>query len=132
MDSSLTKMEGDVDEKKLSRVKTSEDMDREQTEIMYQKCLDTARKTDLSSISDLNVVYVSGKDSSERPIVCICMSKLPDTGVNLDKFLLYIIRVMDPIVNSKYNLVYFHTNMSSKNKPPFAWLKNAYKIFSAK
>eukprot|EP01091_Cochliopodium_minus_P019473 TRINITY_DN8195_c0_g1_i1.p1 TRINITY_DN8195_c0_g1~~TRINITY_DN8195_c0_g1_i1.p1 ORF type:complete len:486 (+),score=148.48 TRINITY_DN8195_c0_g1_i1:41-1498(+) len=129
---SLTIMQDDLDEKRVQRIKSSQEIEAEKTELLYQSYLERARKTDLSFFSNLNIVSVTGRDSSDRPIITVCMCKLPETGVDMEKFLLYLIKVMDPMVNSKYNLVYYHSNMSSKNKPEFSWLKNVYNIFSVK
>lgn len=39
---------------------------------------------------------------------------------------------MDPVVESDYVMVYVHTNMSSENRPNFAWLRKMYSIFNRK
>jgi hypothetical protein len=40
--------------------------------------------------------------------------------------LLYMIRLMDPIVDRDYVVVYFHTQTSNENLPPMNYLKNVY------
>lgn len=39
---------------------------------------------------------------------------------------------MDPVVESEYVMVYVHTNISSENRPNFAWLRKMYTIFNRK
>ena len=40
--------------------------------------------------------------------------------------LLYLIRVMDHIVENDYVVVYFHTQVTGKNHPPMAYMKMVY------
>lgn len=42
------------------------------------------------------------------------------------------ISIMDTVVESEYVLVYSHTNISSENRPNFAWLRKMYSIFNRK
>jgi hypothetical protein len=42
--------------------------------------------------------------------------------------LLYMIKVMDTVVDSPYVVVYFHTQSNSSNHPPMSYLKNAYSM----
>ena len=57
---SLTKMEEDYDEKKINRNKTTQEIETEKTEVLYQTYLEKARRTDLSFFSNLNVVTLNG------------------------------------------------------------------------
>lgn len=106
--------------------------EEEETEKKYLDYLEKARKTDLSEFDRYSVIYHSGRDAEGRPIVVLCPCRLPEPLPNMDKFLLYLLRVLDPLVNSKYVLVYFHSNMSDRSKPDFSWMKNVYEIFSWK
>jgi Rho GTPase-activating protein 1 len=50
----------------------------------------------------------------------------------LDKLLLYFIKILDPVVNQEYVMIYVHTNSGSENIPKFAFLRKCYGIFSRK
>jgi len=80
----------------------------------------------------LGLVYHSGKDHNGHPIICIAGCRLPDPLPDMDKLTLYLLRVLDPLVNSDYVLVYFHSLMSDRTKPDFSWLKDVYSIISWK
>jgi hypothetical protein len=125
--SALTHMEPARDEprKELS-------IEEEETERRYMSYLQKAQTADLSQFDKLNVVYHSGKDSEGRPIVVICPCRLSDPLPDMEKFLLYLLRVLDPLVNSNYVLIYFHSHMNDREKPDFSWLKNVYEILSWK
>ena len=46
--------------------------------------------------------------------------------------LLYLIRVMEPIVESDYIVVYFHTQTTAENQPDMSFLKQVYSILDNK
>jgi len=49
-----------------------------------------------------------------------------------ERILLYLIKLLDPIVENEYTVVYFHSLIQSENKPPFGWLRQVYDIFNRK
>uniref|UniRef100_H2YIC4 CRAL-TRIO domain-containing protein n=1 Tax=Ciona savignyi TaxID=51511 RepID=H2YIC4_CIOSA len=46
--------------------------------------------------------------------------------MDLDKALLYFIHILDPLVNEKYSLVYFHTMSQSSNHPSLDFIRHVY------
>jgi len=80
----------------------------------------------------LNIVYQSGKDTFDRPVVVIIASHIPARKVKPELMLLYLIHVMDKVVEQEYTLVYCHTQMSAANRPAFSWLRKAYSLFNRK
>jgi len=97
---------------------------------LYYKHLYQANGMDLSDIARLNVLYESGKDSQNRPVVVFVGNRLPID--KLDRVFLYMLKVMDKITDHNYVVVYVHTNMEDKDTPEFAWMKKVYSIIDAK
>lgn len=50
----------------------------------------------------------------------------------MNKFLLYMIHLMDPLVEQDYIIIYIHTPLNSQHRPSISWLRNAYSIFNRK
>lgn len=98
----------------------------------YENYLAVARKEKFDDIAPLNFLYQSGKDSLGRPIIVMIGAQLPAKKIDLERVMLYAISVMDHVVESEYVMVYAHTNMSSENRPNFAWLRKMYSIFNRK
>jgi hypothetical protein len=73
-----------------------------------------------------------GVDSSGRAIVVFVASQLPAQPENMDRILLYMLSVLDPIVANDYNVIYLHALLANHNKPGFAWLKQVFGIFNRK
>lgn len=130
--SGLMAMQGDRDgerRRKLASL-TPEQIQQQQ---LYMNYLQLAHRTDLKEVEKLNIIYQSGVDSAGRPIVIFCAMRLPEENQQLlDKIFLYYIKMMDVIANNDYILIYAHTNMASKSKPDFSWLKKVYNIFDDK
>lgn len=57
-----------------------------------------------------------GKDKKGRPIVMLVAAHLNPKTLDLDSFLLYIIHLLDNLVNNEYSVVYVHSGASSANK----------------
>ena len=50
----------------------------------------------------------------------------------MNRVLLYIIRVMDSIVDKEYSIVYVHSTMQSQNQPELKWIQEVTSIFNRK
>ncbi|KAI4497927.1 hypothetical protein M0802_007043 [Mischocyttarus mexicanus] len=94
-----------------------------------------ADEEDYLDISRHGIVEVVGDDSAGRKIIVVSACKLPPIGkeaFNHAKLLRYLMHTLDKFVEQDYSLVYFHYGLTSKNKPPFSWLWQAYKAFDRK
>jgi len=98
----------------------------------YNRFLRQALETDLTDMAELNFIYESGQDATGRPNIVFVASHIPVTTINMERVLMYMVRVLDPVVSKDFNVIYFHSNFSSNNKPPFAWLKEVYSMFNRK
>ncbi|XP_053603861.1 protein GDAP2 homolog isoform X2 [Plodia interpunctella] len=98
----------------------------------YDRLLRRARTEDLSEVSGIGCLYQSGVDRLGRPVVIFIGKWFPIGDIDLDKALLYLIKLLDPIVRGDYVIAYFHTLASSANHPPFSWLKEVYTVLPYK
>jgi len=124
-------MKADVDEEKKKKLAalSKEELAVIEQQQLYQQWINQAKKMDLNEVARLSIIYVSGKDAHGRPIIVIIGNRLPENNrAQLDDIFMYVIRLMDPIVNKDYVVVYLHTHMEEKEKPDFSWLQRAYKI----
>jgi O-acetyl-ADP-ribose deacetylase (regulator of RNase III) len=132
----LAGMSEDPDEEKRRNLanKSDEEIEREKAEILYARYLRQSREADLSEIARHNLIYPSGVDQQGRPVVVVVGSHFPtkQTPELLSLVLLYVIRVMDNIVNKDYVIVYLHSNMTQEHMPEFAWLRQLHFIFDHK
>jgi len=126
-------MEGDPDEKRIRYVqsKPKHVTEYEDFERLYDQYLKKSKIEDLSDIAKLNIIYQSGVDIHNRPVVVIIGWNLPVAQVNMDRVLLYMIRVMHPIAEKDFVIIYLHSDQSI-NQPDLPWLKYLYNIWDRK
>jgi hypothetical protein len=127
-------MDDDPDAERRARVDAAyENMDDDaRATLRYETYLRQARNSDLSDIAALNLIYTSGTDLQGRQVLMVLGSHLPAETVDLERVLLYIIRVMDRLVNRPYVLIYIHSEFSSENRPELSWLREMFDIFDRK
>lgn len=109
-----------------------EEDSEEENEVKYQELLAAAKKENFSDLREADFLYRSNYDSQGRSIVVLIGSNLPGKTVSLEHLLLYIIYTLDSVVEKDYVVAYFASNQNSANRPPFTWIRKAYKIFDRK
>jgi len=99
---------------------------------IYQEHLYKAQTMDLSDVARLNLIYESGKDTHGRPVLVIVGSRLPTLRSHLNRVFLYMIKIMDRMVNYPYVVVYVHTDMEERATPELSWMKEVYNLMDKK
>ncbi|KAK6627924.1 Ganglioside-induced differentiation-associated protein 2 [Polyplax serrata] len=98
----------------------------------YERLLRRAKTEDLSEVSGIGCLYQCGVDIYGRPVIIFVGKWFKFKEINLDKALLYLICLLDPLVKSDYIIIYFHTLTSAANHPSFTWLRDVYNILPYK
>ncbi|KAF0687636.1 Aste57867_20620 [Aphanomyces stellatus] len=100
--------------------------------LTYQTCLEQAKQEDFEDIASLALIYRAGLDHAGAPVLMVVGKNLPVHTIDLDRVMLYVIRVMDAVVERKYTVIYAHGGVTHDNQPSTAWLKQLFKTFSSK
>ncbi|GFR86506.1 GDAP2-like protein [Elysia marginata] len=120
-------MEEDPDKIKTAKMfSNSAEMKQLENKRRYERLLKQAKAEDLTEIAALHCLYRTGVDKFGRPIVVFIGKNYPAHTTNPEKALLYLIRVMDHVVENDYVVVYFHTEVTGRNQPPMAYMKMVY------
>ncbi|KAK3096670.1 hypothetical protein FSP39_002249 [Pinctada imbricata] len=125
-------MEQNPDDRKHVWGKTSDEQRKREMRQRYERLLKRSKTEDLTDIAALRCLYRTGVDRFGRPVVIFVGKHFPSKSIDLERALLYLIRVMEPVVESDYVVVYFHTQTTSENHPPMAYLKHMYSILDNK
>uniref|UniRef100_A0A8C9RK76 Rho GTPase activating protein 1 n=1 Tax=Scleropages formosus TaxID=113540 RepID=A0A8C9RK76_SCLFO len=79
------------------------------------------------------IVEVAGDDNFGRKVIVVSACRMPPTHeLNHHMLLQYLKHTLDQYVESDYTLIYFHTGLTSENKPSLSWLRDAYREFDRK
>lgn len=124
----------------------------------YERLLHRAQIEDLSEVSGIGCLYQSGVDRLGRPVIVFCGKWFPAHNIDLEKVrgryeiphsmcvyvinlflfsiplqaLLYLIKLLDPIVKGDYVIAYFHTLTTTNNYPSLHWLRDVYSVLPYK
>jgi len=120
---SFTEMHNNPDIKRKMKLNTTQTLENEN---LYYRLLRQAQTIDLSEVAKYQIIYQSGVDNQGRPIIMFVGARLPEKRFQLDRVFLYIIKMMDKIVDNDYIAVYLHTGMENKSKPEFSWMEQVY------
>ncbi|XP_014277437.1 protein GDAP2 homolog isoform X1 [Halyomorpha halys] len=137
-DTSFTHMQGDLDQQRLLGERhvppTIDPFIAKQihNQERYDRLLRRAKTEDLSEVSGIGCLYQCGYDRFGRPVIVFVGKWFKFKDINLDKALLYLIYLLDPLVKGDYVIAYFHTNTSNANYPSFTWLREVYNILPYK
>jgi len=85
----------------------------------------------LKTLKKIGLFSQQGQDREKRLILLIYASSIA-TNIDMERLLLYLLKVMDPLVGKDYVIVYVHNNNNTSQKPPFKWLRKAYAMFNRK
>ncbi|XP_025098493.1 protein GDAP2 homolog [Pomacea canaliculata] len=107
---------------------STEEYRRAETRRRYEALLEKARKEDLTDIAAFRCLYRSGVDRQGRPVIVFVGKNFSAINTDPERALLYMIKVMEAIVDGPYVVVYFHTLTSRANHPPMSYMKLAYSV----
>lgn len=130
----FAQMQSNPDEVKITSMSsyTTAEQRHLENKRRYERLLKRSRVEDLTDIAALKCIYRTGVDRFGRPVLILVGKHFPANTINMERALLYLIRVMEPIVESDYIIVYFHTQTSADNHPDMAFLKQVYSILDNK
>ncbi|RHZ20452.1 hypothetical protein DYB37_001637 [Aphanomyces astaci] len=103
--------------------------------VSYQAYVHQAKQEDFQDIAALGLIYRAGVDHAGAPVLMVVGKHLPSSSVDLDRVLLYVIHVMDAVVEQKYSVrlvVYAHGGVTDQYQPTSTWLHQLFNTFSAK
>lgn len=137
---SFTHMEEDVDRQRLlgsppayvsdpTSQALSTDLQKKQR---YERLLRRAKTEDLREISGIGCLYQCGHDRLGRPIIVFVGKWFKYNEINLDKAMLYLIKLLEPIARGDYVILYFHTLTATENHPALHWIRQVYDVLDYK
>lgn len=85
---------------------------------------------DFSEIQRHEILNIIGEgDLVGRPILVFYAYRLPSNKTfDHQKFLRYLQKTLDKLVELDYSIVYFHYGLRSHNKPPIKWMLRTYQL----
>ncbi|KAG5087932.1 hypothetical protein AAZX31_01G052300 [Glycine max] len=99
---------------------------------VHSRYLSKAKSLNLSEIAEMKVVYRGGVDIEGRPVMVVVGAHFLLRCLDLERFVLYVVKEFEPIMQKPYTIVYFHSASSLQMQPDLGWMKRFQQILGRK
>jgi O-acetyl-ADP-ribose deacetylase (regulator of RNase III) len=99
---------------------------------LHSRYLTKANSLNLSEIAEMRIVYRGGVDSEGRPVMVVVGAHFLLRCLDLERFVLYIVKEFEPLIQKPYTIVYFHSAASLQVQPDLGWMRKVQQILGRK
>ncbi|PIA62958.1 hypothetical protein AQUCO_00200758v1 [Aquilegia coerulea] len=99
---------------------------------LHSRYLAKANSLNLSEIAEMKIVYRCGVDKDGRPVMVVVGAHFLLRCLDLERFVLYVIKEFEPVIQKPYTIVYFHSAASLQMQPDLGWMKRLQQILGRK
>ncbi|KAK1437716.1 hypothetical protein QVD17_03512 [Tagetes erecta] len=99
---------------------------------LHSRYLAKANSLNLSEIAEMKIVYRGGVDSEGRPVMVVVGAHFLLRCLDLERFVLYIVKEFEPLIQKSYTIVYFHSAASLQVQPDLGWMRKLQQILGRK
>ncbi|XP_051149308.1 uncharacterized protein LOC127264022 [Andrographis paniculata] len=99
---------------------------------LHSRYLTKANSLNLSDIAEMKIVYRGGVDNEGRPVMVIVGAHFLLRCLDLERFVLYVVKEFEPLIQKPYSIAYFHSAASLQMQPDLGWMKRLEQILGRK
>ncbi|KAJ8468050.1 hypothetical protein OPV22_030602 [Ensete ventricosum] len=99
---------------------------------LHSRYLAKANSLNLSDIAEMKIIYRGGVDSEGRPVMVVIGAHFLLRCLDLERFVLYVIKEFEPLIQKPYSIVYIHSAASLQVQPDLGWMKRLQQILGRK
>ncbi|KAJ6817541.1 protein GDAP2-like protein [Iris pallida] len=99
---------------------------------LHSRYLAKANSLNLSEIAEMKIVYRGGVDCEGRPVMVVVGAHFLLRCLDLERFVLYIVKEFEPLIQKPYTVVYIHSAASLQVQPDLGWMKRLQQILGRK
>ncbi|KAM7464470.1 hypothetical protein LguiA_032591 [Lonicera macranthoides] len=99
---------------------------------LHSRYLAKANSLNLSEIAEMKIVYRGGVDSEGRPVIVIVGAHFLLRCLDLERFVLYVVKEFEPLIQKHYTIVYLHSAASLQPQPDLGWMRRVQQILGRK
>ncbi|CAN0923555.1 Protein GDAP2 homolog [Linum grandiflorum] len=99
---------------------------------LHSRYLAKAKSLNLSEIADMKIIYRGGVDSEGRPVMVVVGAHFLLRCLDLERFVLYVIKEFEPLIQKPYSIVYLHSAASLQLQPDLGFMKRLQQILGRK
>ncbi|XP_007045948.2 PREDICTED: protein GDAP2 homolog [Theobroma cacao] len=99
---------------------------------LHSRYLAKANSLNLSEIAEMKIVYRGGVDSEGHPVMVVVGAHFLLRCLELERFILYVVKEFEPLMQKPYTIVYFHSAASLQIQPDLGWMRRLQQILGRK
>nr|TKS02939.1 appr-1-p processing enzyme family protein [Populus alba] len=99
---------------------------------LHSRYLAKANSLNLSEIAEMKIVYRGGVDSEGRPVMVVVGAHFLLRCLDLERFVLHVVKEFEPLIQKPYTIVYFHSAASLQVQPDLGWMQRLQQILTRK
>ncbi|RLN41558.1 hypothetical protein C2845_PM01G03270 [Panicum miliaceum] len=99
---------------------------------LHSRYLAKANSMNLSDIAEMKIIYRGGVDSEGRAVMVVVGAHFLLRCLDLERFVLYVIKEFEPLIQKPYSIVYFHSAASLQPQPDLGFMKRLQQILGRK
>ncbi|KAG9439729.1 hypothetical protein H6P81_019894 [Aristolochia fimbriata] len=99
---------------------------------LHARYLAKANSVNLSEIAEMKILYRGGVDSEGRPVMVVVGAHFLLRCLDLERFVLYVVKEFEPLIQKPYTIVYFHSAASLQLQPDLGWMRRLQQILGRK
>lgn len=99
---------------------------------LHSRYLSKANSVNLSEIAEMKIVYRGGVDSEGRPVMVVVGAHFLLRCLDLERFVLYVVKEFEAVIKKPYTIVYFHSAASLQLQPDLGWMRRMQQILGRK
>lgn len=99
---------------------------------LHSRYLAKANSLNLSEIAEMKIVYRGGVDCEGRPVMVVVGAHFLLRCLDLERFVLHVVKEFEPLIQKPYTIVYIHSAASLQVQPDLGWMKRLQQILGRK
>ncbi|KAL5231376.1 hypothetical protein ABZP36_030152 [Zizania latifolia] len=99
---------------------------------LHSRYLAKANSLNLSEITEMKIIYRGGVDSEGRPVMVVVGAHFLLRCLDLERFVLHVVKEFEPLIQKPYTIVYFHSAASLQPQPDLGFMKRIQQILGRK
>lgn len=99
---------------------------------LHSRYLSKANSVNLSEITEMRIIYRGGVDNEGRPVMVVVGAHFLLRCLDLERFVLHIVKEFEPLIQKPYSIVYFHSAATLQMQPDLGWMRRLQQILGRK
>jgi len=99
---------------------------------LHSRYLAKANSLNLSEIAEMKIIYRGGVDIEGRPVMVVVGAHFLLRCLDLERFVLHVVKEFEPLIQKPYTIVYLHSAASLQLQPDLGFMKRLQQILGRK